>query len=308
MASSRREFLKMIGAAGAAGAVPAQASRAASGPEPSPDWLGMLTDLSVCIGCRKCEFACQESNGLPHNGIGEFEDDSVFEKKRRPEANRFTVVNRYGSSKKDAKPVYVKTQCMHCNEPACASACPVGAIRKKAEGPVVYDASVCIGCRYCMVACPFSMPAYTYDSPFSPAVRKCSMCFEAVSKPGGVPACARICPVEAITFGRRDQLLELARERIRRHPDRYVNHVYGEHEVGGTCWLYIAPRPFSELGFRTDLGRKAYPERTAGFLSMVPLVVTIWPAVLLGAYALTRPRQEGAADRQVEPQGESKGA
>ena len=181
---------------------------------------------------------------------------------------------------------------MHCFEPACASACLVAAFRKTPEGPVLYDESVCLGCRYCMMACPFNMPAYTYDEPFSPVVKKCTMCFERIKEEGGVPACAAMCPVEAITFGKRSDLVALARKKIKAHPDKYVDHIYGEREAGGTCWLYIADRPFEELGFRADVGTVAYPELTKGFLSAVPLVLTIWPALLMGAYAFTKRREE----------------
>ena len=294
MNTSRRDFLKRVsavGAAGAAGMVGTNAAQGSAGNAEPQDGLGMLTDLTLCVGCRKCEFACNEANGLPNEPIGAYEDTSVFEQKRRTDANHLTVVNRYPAASSDKNPTYIKTQCMHCNEPACASACLVGAIRKTAEGPVIYDSSVCIGCRYCMIACPFSMPAYTYDEPLKPVVRKCTMCFERISK-SGVPACAKICPVEAITFGRRSQLLGLAREKINRHPDKYINHIYGEHEVGGTGWLYLSPKPFQEVGFKTDLGTTAYPELTRGFLSLVPLVVTIWPAVLFGAHILTRHREQ----------------
>jgi ferredoxin len=190
---------------------------------------------------------------------------------------------------------------MHCHEPACASACPVKAIQKTEDGPVVYDPATCIGCRYCMLACPFSIPAYTYDNATAPVIRKCSMCFKKVSREGGLPACARICPVEAITFGKRNDLLALAHEKVRNRPDKYVPHVYGEHEVGGTSWLYIGPRPFKEIGFRTDLGTTAYPDLTGGFLSIIPLVVTIWPVALLGVYSLTRSHKQTAAAAERPP-------
>jgi Fe-S-cluster-containing dehydrogenase component len=248
----------------------------------------MLTDLTLCIGCRKCEFACQEANGLSDTPIEAYEDKSVFEQKRRTDASHLTVVNRIPAGSHGENATYIKTQCMHCNEPACASACLVAAFRKTPEGPVVYDPTVCIGCRYCMVACPFSIPAYTYDDPYTPVVRKCMMCFDKVAKQEGVPACAKICPVEAITFGKRSALLALAQEKIRNHPERYVDHIYGEREVGGTSWLYVAGRPFDEIGFRTDLGTTPCPEFTKDFLSAVPLVLTIWPAMLMGAYTLTR--------------------
>lgn len=288
MSISRRGFLKLVGGAVAAAATGAQAARTASSAGPSQNGWGMLTDATLCIGCRKCEFACKDANGLPNQPIEDFEDASVFEHGRRTDANNVTVVNRYESKDPGTKPIYVKRQCMHCNEPACVSACPVAALRKMPEGPVVYNPNVCIGCRYCMVACPFSIPAYTYDDPYTPVVRKCTMCFDKIINKEGVPACAKICPVEAVTFGKRSELLALAREKLRNNPERYVDHIYGEYEVGGTCWLYIADRPFDEIGFRTDLGTIPYPELTKDFLSAVPLVLAIWPALLMGAYALTK--------------------
>jgi Fe-S-cluster-containing dehydrogenase component len=173
-----------------------------------------------------------------------YEDMSVFERRRRTDAENYTVVNRVLDEGTDAKPVDVKIQCMHCNEPACASSCLVAAFHKTPEGPVVYNENVCIGCRYCMVACPFFIPTYTYDNPFSPVVRKCTMCSDRVTKDNGeIPACVKVCPQQAMTFGKRKDLLVLARERIVQSPGKYEDHIYGEHEAGGTCWLYLSPKP-----------------------------------------------------------------
>ncbi|RJP35813.1 MAG: 4Fe-4S dicluster domain-containing protein [Phycisphaerales bacterium] len=301
MSVNRRDFLRIAGAAGVAGATSTVAAGSAPATRVSDDWMGMLTDLTLCVGCRKCEWACKDANQLPgQQPIDAYDDKSVFERRRRTDAINLTVVNRYDPAAPGEQPVYVKTQCMHCFEPACASACLVAAFRKTSEGPVLYNENVCIGCRYCMVACPFEMPAYTYDDPFSPAVRKCTMCFDRITKEGGVPACAATCPVEAITFGKRSELLALARDKIAAEPDKYVNHIYGEHEAGGTCWLYIAGKPFDELGFRTDIAATPYPELTRGFLSAVPLVLTLWPALLMGAYAFTQRRDE-LARAEAEP-------
>jgi Fe-S-cluster-containing dehydrogenase component len=303
MCVNRRDFLKLAGAAGMAGLAPSAA--AASGPAQrvSDDWMGMLTDLTLCVGCRKCEWACKRANGLGEpQPIEAYDDQSVFEQKRRTSGLSLTVVNRYDPAHAGEKPTYVKKQCMHCFEPACASACPAAAYHKSKRGPVLYDPSVCIGCRYCMVACPFGIPAYTYDSATSPEIRKCMMCFERIANENGVPACAEMCPVEAITFGKRSELLALARRKIAADPTRYVEHIYGEHEAGGTCWLYIAGRPFEELGFRDDVGTQPYPELTKGFLSTAPVVQTIWPVILMGAYAFSKRREELA--RAAEPPGE----
>ena len=290
MEVNRRQFIWSVGLGTAAGLSPhdSQAAQASN----SDDWLAMLTDLSLCVGCRKCEWACKDVNGLPNQPIETFEDKSVFEHKRRTTQEAHTVVNRFPPTKPGGNPVDVKIQCMHCIEPACASSCLVKALKKTPDGPVIYDETVCIGCRYCMVACPFLIPTYTYDEPYRPVVRKCSMCFERVTKEGKIPACAGICPVEAITFGKRKDLIALARKKIQENPTQYVDHIYGEHEVGGTSWLYVSPKPFEDLGFPTNLGTIPYPELTKGFLSSVPLVLTIWPAMLMGCYAFTKRREE----------------
>ncbi|UCD37592.1 MAG: 4Fe-4S dicluster domain-containing protein [Fidelibacterota bacterium] len=286
----RNSFLKTLGVAGAALTSLPSLGKARTRVI-SPDWMGMLTDLSLCVGCRRCEWACNDANGLPNESLSSFEDQSVFDETRRTEAYKFTVVNRFEADGYP-KPVYVKKQCMHCIEPACASACLVKAFRKTSAGPVLYNEDVCIGCRYCMIACPFHVPAYEYSDAFAPAVKKCTMCFERFTEQGEKPACASICPQEAITFGKRSELLQLAREKIRSHPDRYVDHIYGEHEVGGSNWLYISPVPFEQLGFRTDLGETPYPEMTRGFLSAVPLVLVIWPMLLMGAYSFKQRKQK----------------
>ena len=292
MSTNRRDFLKLAGTAGVAAVAGTQSADAAPVQRVSDDWMGVLTDFSVCIGCRKCEWACKNANGLPNQPIETFEDKSVFEQKRRTDAENLTLVNRYPPAEPGANPVYVKYQCMHCFEPACASACLVAAFRKTPEGPVLYNEDVCIGCRYCMIACPFQIPAYTYDNPYSPVVRKCTMCFDRITKEGGVPGCVEICPVEAMTFGKRSDLIALARERIRENQGKYVNHIYGEHEAGGTCWLYISPKSFEEVGFRTDIGTTPYPALTKTFLSAVPLVLIIWPALFMGTYAFSKRREE----------------
>ena len=149
---------------------------------------------------------------------------------------------------------------MHCNDPSCVSACIVGALTKDPKGPVIYDVDKCIGCRYCMVACPFQIPAYEYHNALTPHVRKCIFCFEQI-KDGGLPACAQICPMEVITFGKRSELLKLAKSRIKAEPGKYIDHIYGEHEVGGTSWMYIASDSFESIGF-PKLGTKAPPRLT----------------------------------------------
>ncbi|GAB6906050.1 4Fe-4S ferredoxin iron-sulfur binding domain protein [Desulfosarcina cetonica] len=253
MGLNRRDFFKWLTVAGSAVAGSGRSAHAWQSRAPA-DPLGCLVDLTRCIGCRKCEEACNRVNHLPAPDQ-RFEDLTVLDRKRRPDERAYTVVNRYTSGLIDERdqlvPTFVKLQCMHCQDPACASACIVGALSKKENGAVFYDVSKCIGCRYCMVACPFEIPAYEYHDPITPRVMKCTFCYERVQSEGKLPGCAEICPVEALTFGRRDDLLKEAHRRIQGNPGRYIDHVYGEKEVGGTSWMYISGVPFEKLGFNT---------------------------------------------------------
>jgi formate dehydrogenase iron-sulfur subunit len=251
MKLNRRGFFRLMGIAGASALLRPTSAGAKSFKSP-PDAYGCLVDLTRCIGCRKCEEACNRVNQLPEPSRS-FEDPTILNKERRPDEKSYTVVNRYYPGRigdqNQLVPAFVKIQCMHCQEPACASACIVGALTKQENGSVHYDVSKCIGCRYCMVACPFEIPAYEYHDPITPRVMKCTFCHDRISRDGGKPGCAEICPVEAITFGKRSTLLEVAEKRIRENPAQYVDHIYGEKEVGGTSWMYITGEPFQKLGF-----------------------------------------------------------
>lgn len=262
-----------------------------------PNSMGVLHDITRCIGCRRCEKACNTVNELPEPEKP-FDDLGVLNEKRRTSADVYTVVNRFQVSE-ESKPVFVKKQCNHCLEPACASACFVKAFKKSPEGPVTYDESLCVGCRYCMVACSFNIPAYEYNDAFSPAVTKCTMCRPRIIE-GKLPGCVEACPKEALTFGERKQLLKIARDRISSYPDRYTDHIYGEHEMGGTSWLYISGTPFSQIGFADNVGTASAPELTSGALAAVPIVVGLWPVLLTGIYAISRRRDKIAAEEQQE--------
>jgi len=250
----------------------------------------MLVDTTLCVGCRGCEAACSEANRLPNPVMAG--DAAVFARMRTSDSRTYTVVNRYPAAGDEGQPTYVKTQCMHCAQPACASACLVKALEKTPEGPVVYHEDRCIGCRYCMVACPFGIPKFEYEKAV-PYIQKCTLCFGRLKR-GEIPACAQVCPSGALQFGKRQDLLEIAKGRIYQNPGRYVHHIYGEHEAGGTGWLYISRVPFEQLGFRADLGTRPYPEFTWPFLSAVPFVLMLWPPFLVGLYAFTKSREEAA--------------
>ncbi|MFQ6033646.1 MAG: 4Fe-4S dicluster domain-containing protein [Candidatus Bipolaricaulia bacterium] len=299
---SRRGFLKGIMGTAIGGSLVGRPVRAlAANLSKRPDHYAILSDLTRCIGCRRCEAACNKANNLPPPEVP-FDDRSVVAEERRPDVGAYTVVNRY-EDPKTGQPVYVKRQCMHCEEPACASACIVGALKKTPEGPVIWDGDVCIGCRYCMSACPFYIPAFEYFNPTSPRIEKCFMCYQRLSE-GELPACVAECPMEALTFGRRSELIELARERIRKNPDKYIDHIYGEHEAGGTDWLYVSGVPFEKLGFPTDLLTTSYPKLTYGFLSLVPVILVAWPALFGGIYLMSKGREEDSERKTTSVESE----
>lgn len=246
----------------------------------------MLVDLTRCIGCRTCQIACKQWNDLPaevtHN-------QGTYENPPRRSAKTWTIVEFSEIEAGDRLAwVFAKRQCMHCEYPSCASACPAAALTKRPDGPVVYDSNKCIGCRYCMIACPFRIPTFEWDKPI-PYIRKCTFCVDRMSA-GLTPACAKACPTGTLLPGEREELLEIARTRIYQNPDQYVHHIYGEHEAGGTGWLYISRVPFEQLGF-PNVGTVRYTELAWTFLSAVPVVLIIWPALLMGAYAFTQRRE-----------------
>ncbi len=286
--------ITLVGARGAA-----HASAEFSG---WPDSYGVLTDLTACVGCRSCEKACNEANGLPAPDKP-FDDASVFDVLRAPTHKAYTVVNRYDNPKDKSKPIYRKVQCNHCKEPACLTSCPIHAYTKTPEGPVMYNPELCFGCRYCMTACPFNIPAYDYYSALEPRIQKCTMCHPRI-KEGKITACAEACPAGALTFGKREDLLKLGRKRIADNPDRYVDHIYGENEVGGTNWMYIAGVPFELLGFPTNLPKRPLIEETKGFLAAVPIVLTAWPALFGTIYAALRHRDAIDEENKQEEKNE----
>jgi formate dehydrogenase iron-sulfur subunit len=244
---------------------------------------GLLIDITRCIGCRACASACKESHGFPGDGT-ETELDAVT----------YTVVLDKGEDR------YLRRMCMHCVDPSCASACPVGAFQKTALGPVTYEAAKCLGCRYCMVACPFGVPKYEWRSA-APVVRKCDLCADRLAS-GQVPACVEACPAEATVEGPREELLAEAHRRIAENPGQYHPVVYGEHEVGGTSVLFLSPVPFEALGFKT-LGHEPLPNLTWAALQKVPGVLSIGGAGLFAVWWITHRRDEvaQAAARAASP-------
>ncbi len=283
MTIGRRGFLALAGATAASAGVLPPGEAAASAGE-TGDATGVLVDTTLCVGCRACEAACSEANGLPPP----VEDPAVLDRTRDTSQTAFTVVNR--AEKAPGVRRFAKKQCMHCLAPACASACPVRAMDKLPAGPVVYDAGRCMGCRYCMIACPFDVPKYEYESN-APRVRKCTFCAPRQAR-GLRPACAEVCPSGALTFGSRRELLEAAKARVYTQPGRYSHRIYGEEEAGGTSWLYLADVDLGKLGLRTDVPGATFPDLVSGALGAPPFVMTLWPPLLMGLYAFSHRREK----------------
>ncbi|MDA8163713.1 MAG: 4Fe-4S dicluster domain-containing protein [Desulfobacteraceae bacterium] len=296
---NRRKFLKGGLLGGAAALTMSRKAAASESFEGYPDSMGVLVDLTRCIGCRTCEAACNHEQNLPAPDKP-FNDYSVFDErgpegqKRRTTEKAYTVVNRYDTEK---GPVFRKFQCNHCQEPTCLTACFVNAYTKTPEGAVIYNPKVCVGCRTCMVACPFYVPAYSYSSATNPVVKKCIMCYDTRLKFGRPPACVEACPQEVMTFGKRKDLIKLGHERIRNNPGKYIDHLYGETEVGGTSWMYLSGVDFNQVGFDTTLGNQPILANVKEFLAMVPMVLTIWPALFTGFHLLAT-RKEAAKEEQ----------
>jgi formate dehydrogenase iron-sulfur subunit len=239
--------------------------------------MSILYDSTLCVGCRACEAACAERWGLPYN------DRIAAEEKIS--AHKLTAIETHGDK-------YSRRLCMHCQQPACASVCPVGAIQKTPLGPVVYDAEKCMGCRYCVQACAFQVPSYEWNQRL-PRMRKCDMCFDRQSR-GEPTACAAACPTGATKCGGRDALLAEAGQRIAEKPADYYHQIYGVQEAGGTSVFYVSAVPFEQIGLRTNVPKEPLPDLTWRVLELVPDVVSTGGVLLGGIWWITNRRAEVA--------------
>jgi Fe-S-cluster-containing dehydrogenase component len=240
MKLDRRSMLKGAlagGAAAVASAVPAPAL-ARVRRQADPEDVGMLYDATLCIGCKACVVACREANEMPvESSTGLWDDPGDLSGSTR----NLIALYREGSESS-----FFKAQCMHCIDPACVSACMLGALHKSKWGVVAYDKDACVGCRYCQVACPFNVPKFEWASA-TPEIVKCELCRHRLAE-GKEPGCTTVCPTKAVIFGKRSELLAEAHRRLEANPGRYVPKVYGEHDAGGTAVLYLAAVPFEKLG------------------------------------------------------------
>lgn len=228
----------------------------------------ILTDITKCIGCLECVSACKQVNDLG------METPRTWQKNDGLSADNWTSILQ----KPDDH--YIRKQCRHCLEPACVSSCPVGALQKTVEGAVVYDSGKCLGCRYCMMTCPFGIPRYDWDKTV-PYIRKCILCYPRL-KEGKQPACTEVCPTGATIFGDRDELIAEAHLRIKSNPDKYINKVWGEHEVGGTSVIYLSDIDLGFLSYQPNLGVEPLPQTTSVAMNSVPFAFVGMGAAMLG--------------------------
>jgi len=244
---SRRTFLKSVALAGA-GLLGAKGASASEGVRVNDDELGLLYDATKCVGCKACMAACKRVNGQV-GGLSyehpDFDKDKLWDAPQDLSGNTRSIIKLYREGDRWS---YVQNSCMHCQRPSCVSVCPVGAMTKdKKTGIVANDKDTCIGCRYCQVACAFTIPKFQWDKAI-PRIVKCDFCKDTNLVQKGITACAETCPAGALKFGKRKDLLAEARKRIADNPQGYVNRIYGEKEGGGTNHLYLAKFPFEKLG------------------------------------------------------------
>jgi formate dehydrogenase beta subunit len=275
MSLSRRDFLKVAGLAVGGALISTESALASPGSNDPNEYIAMLYDATICVGCNACTNACRQWNGTQP----ETDARQVYDAPSELSADTYTLIQLYQGEKESS---FVKRQCMHCVDPACVSGCPVHALQKTKDGPVTYDPSRCIGCRYCQYACPFHVPRFEWDKARFPVIAKCHFCYESRIKKGiGGPACADRCPTSALIFGKRGELIAEAEKRISENPTRYVNHVYGKDDAGGTSVLYLSAVSFEKLGLE-DLGTDPIPQVSEGTANLVLPGILIGGPIILG--------------------------
>jgi Fe-S-cluster-containing dehydrogenase component len=293
MSINRRTLLKSLATAGATVAAAPVSGLARAAKRRPDDAVGLLYDATRCIGCKACMTACRENAGLDPDVRQGLWDDPL-----NLNANAKNIIKL--TKGENGAESFMKMQCMHCVDPGCVSVCMLGALQKGEQGVVTYNAEQCIGCRYCQVACPFNVPAFEWRSA-TPQIVKCDLCQKRLAE-GKIPACADVCPREAVIFGRVDDLLKDAHARIAAEPGKYEAKVYGEHDGGGTQVLYLTSKQvsFAALGL-PELGTRSVPSLPEkiqhtiyqGFVAPVALYA------VLGA-VIVRNRKRGRSEEEVE--------
>jgi len=277
---TRRDFLKITGLALGGSLLSNQTAHAAPPCKDSADAFAMLYDSTICVGCNACTNACRTWNETED----EIDVRGYYDAPQELTSDTWTLIQLYKEDNENY--AFVKRQCMHCLDPGCVSGCPVHALQKTPEGPVVYDADRCIGCRYCQYTCPFHVPRFEWDETI-PVITKCTFCNDRLAVGDG-PACAEICPTGALTWGKRGELVAEAESRIENETERYVNHVYGKDDAGGTSVLYLAGVPFAKLGLG-DLGTDPIPQLSEDTSDVIlPAIMLGGPVALAAIWAVAK--------------------
>lgn len=274
---TRRDFLKAAGLAVGCMLAAPKTVHAFSEAKVSPnDYFGMLYDATICVGCNACTNACRQENGT----TAETDAREVYDAPRELSADTWTLIQLYQENEEFS---FVKRQCMHCVDPACVSGCPVQALEKDPNGAVTYDPNRCIGCRYCMYTCPFHVPRFEWDKAQMPVVAKCTLCNGTRLSVGNYStACSERCPTGALIFGKRGDLIAEAAARMQAEPNRYVDHIYGKDDVGGTGVMYLSAVPFEKLGLE-DMGTEPKPKLSEDTANVVLPTVLVGGAIGLAA-------------------------
>jgi Fe-S-cluster-containing dehydrogenase component len=277
MALTRRNFLTGAAAGGAVAACAATTAGPAEARENltmPPKAVGLLYDSTLCVGCKACVAACRQANDTHPEFSTE---EHIWDTPLDISGKTITVIKMYSDGTAEHKDqetngyAFIKKSCMHCVDPSCVSVCPVSAMTKDPEtGIVSHNPADCIGCRYCVVSCPFGVPRFEFDKAF-PKLLKCQLCKHLQAK-GGISACADVCATGATLFGPVAALKEETERRRATPPGQpttyarriigssdvherpsaqYVSHTYGLTEMGGTQMLLLSGVPFEKMGYPT---------------------------------------------------------
>jgi formate dehydrogenase iron-sulfur subunit len=277
---NRRDFLKITGLALSGSLLSNKPAKAAATVGNPDEAFAMLYDSTICVGCNACTNACRSWNGTQDVTDARGYYDAPLEL----DSDTYTLIQLYKEDEDTY--AFVKRQCMHCLDPACVSGCPVHALEKTAEGPVTYNPDRCIGCRYCQYTCPFHIPRFQWNE-LIPVVTKCTFCNDRLAVGDG-PACAEICPTGALVWGKRADLVAEADGRIQNEPDRYLDHVYGKEDAGGTSVLYLSAVPFEKLGLE-DLGTDPVPKLSEDSGEVIlPAILVGGPIALATVWAVAK--------------------
>jgi Fe-S-cluster-containing dehydrogenase component len=331
VALNRRDFLKVAAAAGAAGAVDTANALQREPKTMPPNAVGMLYDATQCIGCKACMVACKAANNMPpEHGAGQGE--AMWDVPLDLSGKTLNIIKVYQDGNVAQKDheingySFIKRHCLHCVDPSCVSACPVSAMTKDPKtGIVEHHADRCIGCRYCVYACPFAVPKFEYDGPFG-QIQKCQFCAHLQAK-GQLPACCDVCPTGASLFGLVEDLKKEAQVRLSKKPGEshrfargklggnrptqdgtianYQKHLYGDKELGGTQILYLSAVPFEKMGLPTDVPEYGYPAITEGiqhtlYKGMLPPLALLAGLVYLVHRNAGKPDESGGTSRKTK--------